>query len=253
MLGRTPTRAAAPATEPVATNAARTSTWRAVGVRGREPHRLDERGDGVAGGGRPRHRHGETGLGGVVDDRADPPGPAAARLVLGEVGLPDPVAPRGRGHEEGPPGHRERSPLGLVAHGEQEIPPREGPQHGAPAHAHPVGAEHGPDLAVAPCCFAAREVRERQDAELFIHSAEIAGVFVGFGALIAIRSGATMTTSEVNAIRWVMTAGIWGRPSARGPGACARCWFLRSPARGAPGSAPPATPPPALGRSAARW
>jgi hypothetical protein len=48
-----------------------------------------------------------------------------------------------------------------------------------------------------------------QDAELFIHSAEIAGVFVGFGALIAIRSGATMTTSEINAIRWVMTAGIW--------------------------------------------
>ena len=48
-----------------------------------------------------------------------------------------------------------------------------------------------------------------QNAELFIHSAEIAGVFVGFGALIAIRSGATMAASEINAIRWVMTAGIW--------------------------------------------
>ena len=48
-----------------------------------------------------------------------------------------------------------------------------------------------------------------QDAELFVHSAEIAGVFVGFGALIAIRSGATMRVSEMNAIRWVMTAGIW--------------------------------------------
>jgi hypothetical protein len=48
-----------------------------------------------------------------------------------------------------------------------------------------------------------------QDTELFIHSAEIAGVFVGFGALIAIRSGATMTVSEINAIRWVMAAGIW--------------------------------------------
>jgi hypothetical protein len=48
-----------------------------------------------------------------------------------------------------------------------------------------------------------------QDSELFIHSAEIAGVFVGFGALIAIRSGATMAASEINAIRWVMTAGIW--------------------------------------------
>jgi hypothetical protein len=48
-----------------------------------------------------------------------------------------------------------------------------------------------------------------QDTELFIHSAEIAGVFVGFGALIAIRSGASMTASEINDIRWVMTAGIW--------------------------------------------
>ena len=48
-----------------------------------------------------------------------------------------------------------------------------------------------------------------QDVELFIHSAEIAGVFVGFGALIAIRSGATMAAHEINAIRWVMAAGIW--------------------------------------------
>jgi hypothetical protein len=47
------------------------------------------------------------------------------------------------------------------------------------------------------------------DTELFIHSAEIAGVFVGFGALIAVRSGATMTGSEFNDIRWVMTEGIW--------------------------------------------
>ena len=48
-----------------------------------------------------------------------------------------------------------------------------------------------------------------QDADLFVGLAGIAGVFVGFGALIAIRSGATMTASEINAIRWVMTAGIW--------------------------------------------
>ncbi len=47
------------------------------------------------------------------------------------------------------------------------------------------------------------------DADLFIHSAEIAGVFVGFGALIAVRSGATMAVSEFNDIRWVVTAGIW--------------------------------------------
>ncbi len=47
------------------------------------------------------------------------------------------------------------------------------------------------------------------DTDLFIHSAEIAGVFVGFGALIAVRSGATMAVNEVNDIRWVVTVGIW--------------------------------------------
>jgi hypothetical protein len=47
------------------------------------------------------------------------------------------------------------------------------------------------------------------DTELFIHSAEIAGVFVGFGALIAVRSGASMTVNEINDIRWVVTVGIW--------------------------------------------
>ena len=31
-----------------------------------------------------------------------------------------------------------------------------------------------------------------QDTELFLSLAEIAGVFVGFGALIAVRSGAAM-------------------------------------------------------------
>jgi hypothetical protein len=48
-----------------------------------------------------------------------------------------------------------------------------------------------------------------QDTELFLSLAEIAGVFVGFGALIAVRSGATMAVSEVNDIRWVVTAAIW--------------------------------------------
>ena len=56
-----------------------------------------------------------------------------------------------------------------------------------------------------------------QNAELFIHSAEIAGVFVGFGALIAIRSGATMAVTEINAIRWVMTTGIWVVVAALAP------------------------------------
>jgi hypothetical protein len=48
-----------------------------------------------------------------------------------------------------------------------------------------------------------------QDTELFLSLAEIAGVLVGFGALIAVRSGATMEVGEINDIRWVMTTGIW--------------------------------------------
>jgi hypothetical protein len=45
-----------------------------------------------------------------------------------------------------------------------------------------------------------------QDTELFIHVAEIAGVFVGFGALIAVRSG---PVRELSDIRSVVTIGIW--------------------------------------------
>jgi hypothetical protein len=48
-----------------------------------------------------------------------------------------------------------------------------------------------------------------QDAELFLSLAEIAGVFVGFGALIAVRGGTALDVSEVNGIRWVVTTAIW--------------------------------------------
>ena len=48
-----------------------------------------------------------------------------------------------------------------------------------------------------------------QDVELFLSLAEIAGVFVGFGALIAVRSGAAMEASEINTIRWPVTIAIW--------------------------------------------
>jgi hypothetical protein len=48
-----------------------------------------------------------------------------------------------------------------------------------------------------------------QDTELFLSLAEIAGVFVGFGALIAVRSGAPMAASEINTIRWPVTIAIW--------------------------------------------
>ena len=48
-----------------------------------------------------------------------------------------------------------------------------------------------------------------QDVELFLSMAEIAGVFVGFGALISVRSGATLEASEINSIRWPVTIAIW--------------------------------------------
>jgi hypothetical protein len=48
-----------------------------------------------------------------------------------------------------------------------------------------------------------------QDVDLLVQLAGIAGVFVGFGALIAVRSGGTMEASEVNSIRWPVTISIW--------------------------------------------
>ena len=48
-----------------------------------------------------------------------------------------------------------------------------------------------------------------QDTELFIHLAEIAGVFVGFGALISVRSGGASDAHEVAYIRSVVALGIW--------------------------------------------
>ena len=45
-----------------------------------------------------------------------------------------------------------------------------------------------------------------QDTELFLSLAEIAGVFVGFGALIAVRSGSTSDVFEVTGIVMV----VWG-------------------------------------------
>lgn len=48
-----------------------------------------------------------------------------------------------------------------------------------------------------------------QDTELFLSMAEIAGVFVGFGALISVRSGGASDAHEVTYIRSVVTIGIW--------------------------------------------
>jgi hypothetical protein len=71
-----------------------------------------DRGDGITGAGRARDRRRASKLGCVVDDRADPPGSALTRLELGEVGLPDPVAPCRSGHEQRSPRGRE-GPVGV--------------------------------------------------------------------------------------------------------------------------------------------
>jgi len=47
-----------------------------------------------------------------------------------------------------------------------------------------------------------------QNPELFIHLAEIAGVFVGFGALIAVRSGGASGRLEVGYTRGMVTYGL---------------------------------------------
>jgi hypothetical protein len=48
-----------------------------------------------------------------------------------------------------------------------------------------------------------------QDTDLFLSMAEIAGVFVGFAALISIRSGGASAAHEVTYIRAVVTSAIW--------------------------------------------
>jgi hypothetical protein len=48
-----------------------------------------------------------------------------------------------------------------------------------------------------------------QDTGLFLSLAEIAGVFVGFGALMSVRSGGPREADEVSSIRWVVSLGIW--------------------------------------------
>jgi hypothetical protein len=48
-----------------------------------------------------------------------------------------------------------------------------------------------------------------QDVELFLSMAEIAGVFVGFAALISVRSGGANDAHEVTFIRAVVTVAIW--------------------------------------------
>jgi hypothetical protein len=56
-----------------------------------------------------------------------------------------------------------------------------------------------------------------QDTELFLSLAEIAGVFVGFGALISVRSGGTSDATEVSYIRGVVWAAVWVVVAALAP------------------------------------
>jgi hypothetical protein len=52
------------------------------------------------------------------------------------------------------------------------------------------------------------EAQAMPDVELFLSVAEIAGVFVGFGALIALRSSATASSSEVLFVGMVVLTGV---------------------------------------------
>ena len=56
-----------------------------------------------------------------------------------------------------------------------------------------------------------------QDADLYLSLAGIAGVFVGFGALISTRSGGTSDANAVAYMRAVVWMGLWrsSRPSPR--------------------------------------
>ena len=47
------------------------------------------------------------------------------------------------------------------------------------------------------------------ETELFVHFAEIAGVFVGFGALISVRSAQVTDPHDVVYLRGVLGVGVW--------------------------------------------
>lgn len=61
-----------------------------------------------------------------------------------------------------------------------------------------------------------------QDVELFLSLAEIAGVFVGFGTLVAVRGGSTIGAGEISDLRWVLTNGAWVVVVALAPVALSR-------------------------------
>jgi hypothetical protein len=112
--------------------------------------RLFEREHRVSSVHRAGHGSREHRLGGVVDDRADPPRAVSSRGELGEVGLPHTIASC-RGDEECvAPGGRELPALLQIAGGKQQTSALERPRHARRGDLHSVGAQHRPDLAVAP-------------------------------------------------------------------------------------------------------
>ena len=56
-----------------------------------------------------------------------------------------------------------------------------------------------------------------QDADLLVQLAAIAGVFVGFGALIAVRSGGASDAHEVAYIRSIVSIAVWVAVAALAP------------------------------------
>lgn len=56
-----------------------------------------------------------------------------------------------------------------------------------------------------------------QDMDLFLSLAEIAGVFVGFGALIAVRGGGATSVSEIAYMRGVVSMGVLAVIAALAP------------------------------------
>lgn len=63
---------------------------------------------------------------------------------------------------------------------------------------------------------------EMQDTELFIHLAEIAGVFVGFGSLLAFRTGDLTDVHAVEYLRSMVGSGLWVVLAALAPVALSR-------------------------------
>jgi len=61
-----------------------------------------------------------------------------------------------------------------------------------------------------------------QDADLFLELAGIAGVFVGFGALIAVRSGGASEPQEVSPVRITVATGVAAIVAALTPVALSR-------------------------------